>query len=243
MSEKVQINIAICDDNSNELQHIQHIILQESKDLRVIPETYLYMDGKKAVDLICSKKEEFDILFLDIDMPEITGLEAAKKIRDAQIEIILIFISAHEQYVFDSFQYQPFRYIRKRRMEQEIYFALKEAFATLGDKRKEMLIVRAEDSEVKIYLKDIMYCETESRKLRLYMSDGKSYLIRKTIKEFYNQLNNKNFIKIHSGCIVNVKYISGYSGFDITLDNDEHLIVSRARMKEVKSTLLKYWEC
>lgn len=243
MSEKVQINIAICDDNSNELQHIQQIIMEESKNLRVLPETYLYMDGKKAVDLICSKKEEFDILFLDIDMPKITGLEAAKLIREAEIEIILIFISAHEQYVFDSFQYQPFRYIRKRRMEQEIYFALKEAYASLKDKRKEMLIVKTEESEVKIYLNDIMYCETESRKLRLYMRDGKSYLIRRTIKEFYNQLNSKNFIRIHSGCIVNVKYISGYSSFDITLDNGQHLIVSRARMKEVKTTLLKYWEC
>ena len=56
------------------------------------------------MDLIYNDKEDFDILFLDIDMPDISGLEVAKKLREKGSDIILIFISAHEQYVFDSIE-------------------------------------------------------------------------------------------------------------------------------------------
>ena len=109
------INIAVCDDEQDYLKNIQKQLFQLANALNITIETYLYTDGNKVVDLIYNNKEDFDILFLDIDMPNISGLEVAKKLREKGSDIILIFISAHEQYVFDSIEYNPFRYIRKNR--------------------------------------------------------------------------------------------------------------------------------
>ena len=111
------INIVVCDDDQDFLDNIQKELFHLANTLNIAIETYLYTDGNKVVDLIYNDKEDFDILFLDIDMPDISGLEVAKKLREKGSDIILIFISAHEQYVFDSIEYNPFRYIRKNRVK------------------------------------------------------------------------------------------------------------------------------
>ena len=98
----MQINIAICDDEQKSLDTIEEKLYKASEKLNIKIETYIYNDGNKVLDLIYNEKEDFDILFLDIDMPNISGLEVARKLREKKTDVILIFISAHEQYVFDS---------------------------------------------------------------------------------------------------------------------------------------------
>ena len=237
----MQINIAICDDEQNSLEIIQKELYKASENLNITIETYMYADGNKVVDLIYNDKEDVDILFLDIDMPYISGLEVAKKLREKDSDIILIFISAHEQYVFDSIEYNPFRYIRKNRIEKELPIALKAACSRIEENMDEYIVAKTEDSEVKIKHSDIMYFETVVRKVEIHLSNGKVFAVRKTIKELYEELKDSNFIRIHSGGIVNAKYIDEFSNYDITLDNGEVLIVSRRQLKEVKTTLTKYW--
>lgn len=235
------IRIAVCDDEKNSLENIQNKIVTISQTMNVDSEIYLYDNGAEITELICNKKEKFDILFLDIDMPGISGLEAASQIREAKSDLILIFVSAHEQYVFDSIEYTPFRYIRKNKIEQELPLALKAAYACMEENKENFIMIKTEEEEVRIKRADIIYYETESRKIRIHMNNGKSYLVWKTIKDFYKEIDDKNFIRIHSGCVVNVKYIDEFSSYDITLDNGERLVVSRTRMKEVKSAILNYW--
>lgn len=73
------VNIAVCDDKQASLDIIQKELVKAANNLNITIETYLYMDGNEVVDLICNSKEDFDILFLDIDMPNISGLEVSKK--------------------------------------------------------------------------------------------------------------------------------------------------------------------
>ena len=237
----MQINIAICDDNRTALLRIKNRIIDMSKKWNVLPEIFTYDNGKNAMDRICNKKDVYDILFLDIDMPNLSGLDVAKQIRKSKVDIILIFISAHDQYVFEAIEHNPFRYIRKERIEQELPLALKAAYSCIEQNRDQFIVVRTEDGEVKIKQLDIMYYETEKRKIRVYMKDGSSFLVWKTVKGFQQELSDKNFVKIHSGCVVNVKFIDEFSAFDITLDNGEHLIASRTGMRQLKTTMLSYW--
>lgn len=237
----MRINIAICDDEQESLHMIQKELYNAADKLKIEIETYAYNEGNKVLDLIYNKKGDFDILFLDIDMPDISGLEVAKKLRQKNSDIILIFISAHEQYVFESIEYNPFRYIRKNRIEKELIQALKAAYQRLEEMQDSYIIVKTEEAEVRVKHSDIMYFETTARKVGIHLKNGEVLLVRKTIKELYKKLNDENLIKIHSGCVANVKYIGKYSNHDITLDNGEQLIVSRTRIKNVKMTLMNYW--
>ena len=237
------VNIAVCDDKQESLDAIQEELVKAANNMDITIETYLYTDGNKVIDLVCNNKEHFDILFLDIDMPDISGLEVAKKIRKAESDIILIFISAHEQYVFESIDYNPFKYIRKNKMKDEIALALKRAYKRILKEKPKTYIARTEEGEVRLKHGNIMYFEMESRKISVFTNDNQKRKLvgRKTIKELYSELNDEDFIKIHSGCIVNAKYIDEYSGHDITLDNGTKLIVSRSGIKTVKEAISRYW--
>ncbi|MBD5089821.1 MAG: response regulator transcription factor [Clostridiales bacterium] len=237
----MQMRIVICDDEVISVQNIKNKIIDVSKKLKVYPEIITYDSGTQVVEMMCNRKKSFHIVLLDIELPDISGLEVARQIREADSDIILIFISAYEQYVFDSIEYKPFRYIRKERMEQELPLALKAAYLYVEQNKNKFIIVKTDKGEVRIKRSDIMYYETEARKIRLYMNTGNSFFVWKTIKGFYEELCDKNFIRIHSGCVVNTKYISEYSLNEIILDNGKHLAVSRARIKEVKSAILHYW--
>lgn len=237
----MQINIAICDDEVTVLKYLKNMIMNISKELKVYPKVSIYDKGKQLIDIVSSRKKVFNILFLDIEMSDISGLEVAKYIREINTDIILIFISAYEQYVFRSIEYNPFRYIRKKRMEQELPLALKAAYLCVKQNEDKFIFVKTEKGEVRIKKADIIYYETEERRIRLYMNNGTSFLVWKTIKGFYQELSDNSFIRIHSGCVVNTKYIQQYTLYDIILENGKHLSVSRTRLKEVKSAILHYW--
>ncbi len=237
------VNIAVCDDKQEVLNIIRQELVKAADNLNIIIETFLYTDGNEVADLICNQKEDFDILFLDIDMPDISGLEVAKKIRKSGSDIILIFISAHEQYVFESIDYSPFKYIRKNKMADEIEIALKRAYRRILEERGKSIVTKTEDGEVCLKHSDIMYFEMNDRRINIFTNDMRKRVMigRKTIKELYNELDDRNFVQIHSGCIVNTKYIDQYSNHDITLDDGTRLIVSRSRIKVVKETMARYW--
>ena len=213
----MRINIAICDDEQKSLQMIQKELYHIADKLKIEIETYAYKEGKKVLDLIYNEKEDFDVLFLDIDMPDVSGLEVAKKLRQKHLDIILIFISAYEQYVFESIEYNPFRYIRKNRIEKELMPCLKAAYQRLEEMQDSYMIVKTGEAEVRVKHSDIMYFETSARKIGIHLKNGEVL------------------------CVANAKYIGKYSNHDITLDNGEHLIVSRTRIKSVKIALMNYW--
>ena len=85
--------------------------------------------------------------------------------------------------------------------------------------------------------------EMYRRRITVYTNDGKAIELkeRKTIKSLYEELEDEDFVQIHSGGIVNVKYIYEYSGYSITLDKETKLVVSRSRLKEVKEQMARYW--
>ena len=91
----MRINIAVCDDEDESLHMIQKELYHAADKLNIEIETYFYNKGKKVLDFIYNEKEDFDILFLDIDMPDISGLEVAKKLRQKKFRYHINFLFQH----------------------------------------------------------------------------------------------------------------------------------------------------
>ena len=119
-------------------------------------------------------------------------------------------------------------------MHDEIELALKKANKCINSRNTKTIIIKTDDGEIRLRHDDIMYFEMYRRRITVYTNDGKAIELkeRKTIKSLYEELEDEDFVQIHSGGIVNVKYIYEYSGYSITLDNETKLIVSRSRLKE-----------
>lgn len=235
------MKIVICDDNLEILKQIEEIVFHTYKEVQPDITISAFSSGKELLAEIRDKNLEMDLLLLDIDMPEVSGLEVAKMVREMGSESILMFISSYENYVFDSFEYSPFRYIRKERMQQELPIALRAAQGLYQKNRKCYLVLRCDEGELRIEETEIMYFEIVRRQIRICLSDGRVLHTWRTMKELQSELSADRFSKIHSGCVVNLKYVSGYAGCDITLDNGERLTASRGGIKTFKEELSRYW--
>ena len=179
------LSIAICDDQQDSLETIEEELHRSSKNLNVEIETHLYTDGNDMLGLMKNNKDYFDVVFLDIDMPKISGLDVAAKMRSINQEILLVFISAHEQYVFDSIDYSPIKYIRKLKMHDEIELALKKANKCINSRNTKTIIIKTDDGEIRLRHDDIMYFEMYRRRITVYINNGKA----KELKEIHKLLH------------------------------------------------------
>lgn len=194
------------------------------------------------LNAVTEKKEAVDILILDLDMPNINGFATAEKLMALYPDMIFMFYTMHERYVFDAFKFQPFRYIRKEYAARELTSALGAALQIIENRAKKFIMLRSVNGVGNVEISEIMYFETNGRRSDVHLKDGTILNVRKTIRELYAETGSEKFVLIHRGAAVNVRYIKICSAGDVTLENGTKLIVSRSRIKDVKGAFARYWE-
>ncbi len=235
------IRIAICDDEEFWTDKLKKDILERIIHKNSNVQLDCFNSSEHLLKVIIEKKEYIDIVILDIDMPGMSGFDAAKKLRADYPDMLILFCTAHEQYVYESFQFQPFRYIRKEYAGQELYTALTAALQVIESRSDKSIVLKTSDENRMVSISEIMYFETNQRRCDVYLRDGNILNVRKSIKELINEINDDSFVRIHSGAVVNIRYVKSFSDFDVSLDNDKRLIVSRRNIKDVKIAVTKFW--
>lgn len=235
-------HIIICDDQASSILITKEYISTYSKSKNVPIEIITFTDGDSLLNYIFEENGLCDLLLLDIDMPDISGLEVARQLRENHSPILLTFISSHSDYVFQSFAYSPFGFIRKEYLATDLPELLTRSFLTISESNCYFL-AKTNKGESRIPHKQIVYFELEGRNIVLHLASGADIklLERITIKELYHQFDPSIFTRIHSGCVVNLEYISEYQGNRIVLDDGTVLTVPRRKLKTVKDTLTIYW--
>lgn len=239
---KNMIRIAVCDDDNVLLEHAYDEIKSAADKLGKEYMIQTFQDGNIMLTQVAKEISVFDILFLDIDMPSISGFEVAEILRRVNGNLVLIFLTSMEHLVYESFKYKPFRFIRKQKMEEEIEAVLCSAVAEAERIAGAPYRFKTEDGDIKLSSSDIMYIECLNRKVQLKMKDKQYSLVGLRFNEIVNELRNKGFVLIHRTCLVNLKYVFSIGRIDITLDNGEKLPMSRYKMKEVKKAFTLYAE-
>lgn len=186
-----------------------------------------------------AKINKYFAVFLDIDMPEVSGFELASYLRkNNPDDINIVFVSNKEQLVYDSFNYFPVRFIRKEFAKSEIKQTLQtlyEKFQTLN----KFISIKVNFDYQKISLNDIYYLESFSHNIKLHTKND-VIIYRDKISNKEKELENLNFIRTHSGFLVNLKYINCIIKNNVVLDNNVCIPISRSRLETVKSRFQNY---
>ena len=235
------MNIAICDDKECDALAAREVIRNTLNKLNKEAEIEYYLNAEEIQDKLLKKNEPLDLLILDIDMPDISGLDLAEKLRANNLKLLIIFLSNHEEFVFKAIEFQPFRYIRKIKLETEMPIAIQSAVKVITANSDSQINLNTECGSMRVMMSEIMYYETEKRKIALYLTNGKKLLVNRTITEMQEHIQNEKFIMIHRSCVVNTDHILDIHDNTLILDNDVSLIISRPRYKEVKQKILKMW--
>lgn len=224
------IRIAVVDDEKIILNSIHKKIEKILYDLNAEFEIQDFTNGKTALKEITEKG--FDVVFLDIDMPDVSGMTVARKIRMQEENIEIVFITNKDELVYEAIKVLPFRFIRKSRFDEEIPEALEE-FITKLNNRKTVYVFSTSNGEKTVQPVRIRYIEVSSHKLSIYLPN-ESFITNGNLKDIEELFYNYGFIKIHQSFLVNFRFINYIKHNEVILDNGITLPLSRGRYEKTK---------
>ena len=220
------MKVAVCDDESRLREQISEWIERYQPGCHIV----MFATGSELLDT----KEQFDIVFLDIQMEGINGIETARKLRDCQYflrEPVLVFVTGAREYVFEAFDVAAFHYLLKPLEETKFAEILNRAAreAERGMQRSPLL-VKAGDRRITVDKSHILYIESMKRKAAIHTMK-KTLEVYADMGELEEQLG-EDFYRCHRGYLVNLAYIEEYGNDNIILTGGERIYLSRRKYGE-----------
>lgn len=239
------IKIAICDDNKYALDMMKRCIEQSFKKHNTEFETYCYLNGERLLNDIAMLN--FDVIFLDIDMPQINGFEIANIIKRKAIDSRIIFVTIHSEMVYKSFDYHPFYFIKKEPLG-ELPENVSNVVLKLMDSLKQKQILELLDTEgyrhITSYDK-VVYIKSSGHYLNYNLVGEEKVTLRGSINDIEGKYSEYKFARIHKSYIVNLKYVKSmnlnFGKISMSVkDKDFRLSISRTYKESFEKRYFEY---
>lgn len=232
------MNIGLVDDNNEFLNRFKEMIMDALKDISIVANVKCFNDGVNHIEELLN----YDIVFLDIEMPQINGLDLAQKMinqKNGQELPLVVFVTNRDNYVYTALSYYPFSFLRKSYVSDEIVKCLKQAKKRIDMLRMESEIIQINGGKKLVPAKEIMYVEKEGNEI-VYRGKDSEHKERGTMNKVVKELENMGFIRIHEGFVVNVEYIAYMENKNVGLSNGKVLPMGRT-YKESAKRCYKEW--
>lgn len=224
------IRLAICDDEA-EYQNILYtkllLILNESEQEFCIDK---FDSGVELVE--ASKNKKYEVVFLDIDMPKATGIDIADEIVEIMPRANVIFVTNRDDLVFDALKCNPYRFIRKSNIDEELKEAVISVIKKIS-KEDYMVVFESKKQMLSLSVREICYIESEKHYVNVYTDDN-THKLRMKIADCEKLVNNLGFIRIHHSFLVNIRKIRRITSKQVVLFNGRELPVSRSNIDKIK---------
>lgn len=228
---EIMLEIVICDKLSEYLEIIAQYV---EKIVKPLTEYCCRKTIDSSEVLKLDKEIKIDLLLIEVELSGLSGFEIVKRLRKVNKKMLVIFISNKDLYVYESFKYQPFRFIRKSHME-ELDEALLSAVFQIKFKRKNFSFRLNTSQSASIKAEDIIYFESLHNYVKL-VSLNQEYRFRSTLKDIENELEKYGFVRIHSGYLLNIRYIYLIRKNEVEIclkDNQIFLPLSRSKRQNL----------
>ena len=209
--------IGIAEDDPSFQKTISEYIERYKKETNIDIQASFFQDGN---ELVFKYEPIYDVLLLDIEMPKMNGMDAAREIRKRDQRVLIIFITNMAQYAINGYEVGALDFVLKP--IKYFSFSMK-------------------DGMKKVSSDEIVYVEIRDHWLHIFTVD-EEYQLLSTLKEFAAKLADYHFICCSSSFCINMKYVTDFQKDIITLNDKTELKVSRSKKKEVKQALLDYYK-
>ncbi len=242
----MKLKAIIVDDEKNAIKMLRMILDKYCPDIEILDS---FSNPRKAVETI--SKTQFDILFLDIQMPRMTGFQLLKSLDDIDFDVV--FTTAYDQYAIEAFKVNAANYLLKPIDEEDLKLSVKR----IRDKRntEESKIIRMlsnihssnELSQFRISVpfnkgiefikvRDIVYCKSDNNYTNIYLTDGTSRLVSKTLKSIEIKLPEQLFYRPHNSYVINLEHVEKYYRSDggyLSMINGKRISIARSKKDEI----------
>lgn len=230
------IEIFVCDDDQTITDYLKFFIMKKYGDeIQVLV-------FNKCLDLI--GMVEFneripDILIMDVNLQDGNGIKTVKELQEQHPSIKVIYLTGIIQYATEIFQTNPVYFLTKPINENKLADAIEKAINQIENDRSDSIVIKTNGSEVLIYRKEIVYVESQGRKLVFYMSDGDEIGVYEKMDVMQEQLGS-TFVRSHKSFLINMKYIIERNNQEFCLSDGRVLPISKPNLKEAKMKFIAY---
>lgn len=205
------MNIAICDDDWSAVCTIKKFVDLYMSERVIETNVFTFVSGKELLDTHI----RFDIVFLDIEMPGLNGLEIHKKLKERYMDTIDVFITSHETYIDDALRLLPYGFIQKP-VEKERFFKVLAGLIEEYTNQDEEIAVRTNDGIIKIKKSHIVYAAIERRKVVIQTIET-CIEANEPFAYWKETLKDKLFFQVHQSYIVNMQYVKSITKTTATM--------------------------
>jgi two-component system, LytTR family, response regulator len=253
MNTLKNIKTILVDDEANNLQFLQSLLKGHCPSLQVLETASSAADG-----LLMIQELHPQLVFMDVDMPGMTGFEVLKKLEPLSFEVI--FVTAYNQYAMEAFEYNAVAYITKPIVTEKLVAAVEKAIIKIEEKKyTEHIFSLLENVHQKnehdkialptlqglqfVKLSQICYIESSGNYSNFLLADNSKIMVSRQLGEYEKLLPADNFVRIHDKHIINLTCIKEYikgSGGEVILENGARLTVAARRKDELLSRFEKW---
>lgn len=230
--------VGVLEDEQINFTQLQQCMRQYGDENHIEFDMKLFANGH---DFLEQDFEQFDIIFLDIQVPGATGLEVAEKIREKNKDVVIFFCTRLTRYAIFGYQVEAMDYIIKPLRYSSMKLRLDKAIRRVQENWKtDTILLRTNRSSVRIRLSDIYYVEARQHKT-VYATAFGEYEVWSPFRDAKAELEGFHFAQCHGSYLCNLRWVTGLEGDDILIKDNIRLKTSRNFKKPFTDRLTSYW--
>lgn len=229
------IHVVIVEDEKNQVEMLRGYLQDLETEIKEQVKITVFSNG---LDLLDAYSPEFDLILLDIMMPHLDGMKTARRIRERDSEVVIIFITNMASYAVHGYEVNALDFIVKPVEYFPFALKMKKALAAVRAKEEHYLFLPVDGEKRRISAKDIFYIEIYNHNLSAHTKQG--------IIEFYGTLNaiekelkEVYFVRCHAGYLVNLRHVTSYREEYMMVERDR-IPISRPKRKQVLKAMADY---
>lgn len=228
------VNIFLCDDNEILLEKYCKQITALARKNQIEISLRTFASGEQLLFYMDENSNAADIIYLDIVMGGLNGIETAKSLRMMDCHAEIIFLTSSKEYVFDSFDSNPLYYIMKDELADKKFEEIFIKAVEFSAKRSsEVFLCDSGSTKKQIPLREISFFEVQNRTVSVHF-DQKVFSFYSTLEKIEQELSEKRFARCHRAYIINLRYVDQITRSDVILTTGEAIPVGAAYMKNLK---------
>lgn len=223
--------IAVCEDNDADRAATKAALGKFMSEQNLQYAVTDFWSGEEFV--FHNKPYMFDLVLFDVKMRRISGIDAAKKLRETDRSVVIIFLTTYTDFVFSSFEAEPIRYLIKPLIYEHFREAMVKAIEKADENCRSCYCMTFGGAAFRLPLKEIQYFSSEGRTVQVHCASGQYSFYAKLDEVEADELLGE-FLRCHQSILVNPDFIRRITKESVTLFSGEQLPVSRVRAKEIK---------
>lgn len=226
------INIVICEDELHYRVNIKDMLGDILSTYSINYKIYEFSSGE---ELLSNYPKDLDILIMDIQMKIINGMDTARKIREFDQNLEIIFMTSFSEFMQEGYEVKAYRYILKPISERKISRNILPCINEIMKKKNNYLTINVKNYVDRIKIDSIVYIETDRPNILIYTNDNK-YTTKMSISKIDKILREHGFFRCHNSYIVNLKLVESMNSNTLKI-GEKYIPISKYRVKELKLAL------